>query len=59
MERLEKIVSDMDNGSLDIDTLSEKLKEAQALVAECRDKLYKVDEEIKRLLDAESASIEK
>lgn len=50
MKRLEEIVSSIDNGELDIDNLSAKLKEAQELIKFCRDKLYKTDDEIKRLL---------
>ena len=53
MKRLEDIVSKIDNGSLDIDSLSDHLKEAQQLLAFCRDKLYKVDEEIQKLLEGE------
>jgi exodeoxyribonuclease VII small subunit len=53
MKRLEQIVSAIDSGTLDIDLLSQHLKEAQTLLAFCRDKLYKVDEEIKRLLGDE------
>jgi exodeoxyribonuclease VII small subunit len=59
MKRLEEIVSQIDNGTLDIDSLSKNLKEAQTLLAFCRDKLYKVDTEIKKLLEAESAADEK
>jgi exodeoxyribonuclease VII small subunit len=53
MKRLEQIVSAIDSGTLDIDLLSQHLKEAQTLLTFCRDKLYKVDEEIKRLLGDE------
>lgn len=33
MERLEKIVRQIDNNELDIDTLSEKIKEANEIIA--------------------------
>ena len=46
MKRLEEIVSRIDSNELDIDSLSEKLKEAQELIKFCRDKLYKADEEL-------------
>lgn len=51
MSRLEEIVARMENNELSIDELSERLKEAQALIAYCREKLYKADEEIKRMLE--------
>lgn len=50
MRETEKIVAEMENNSLDIDSLTEKLKRAQTLLAACRDKLTKTDREINRLL---------
>ncbi len=50
MKRLETIVSQIENGELDIDELGNQLKEAQKLIKFCRDKLYKADEEIKKML---------
>lgn len=41
MERLEKIVRQIDNNELDIDTLSEKIKEANEIIAFCTEKLTK------------------
>ena len=35
MERLEKIVRQIDNNELDIDILSEKIKEANEIIAFC------------------------
>ena len=51
MKRLEEIVEKVENGQMDIDSLSATLKEAQQLVAFCRDKLTKVDAEIKKILE--------
>ena len=51
MKRLEEIVSRIDSNELDIDSLGVNLKEAQELIKFCRDKLYKADEEIKKMLD--------
>lgn len=59
MKRLENIVYEIEHGEINIDSLSEKLKEAQILVTFCRDKLSKVNTEIQKLLEAESASTEK
>ena len=53
VRRLEEIVEQMENNELDIDSLSDKLKEAQELVKSCKDKLTKTDQEIKKLLDAD------
>ncbi|WP_321438751.1 exodeoxyribonuclease VII small subunit [uncultured Bacteroides sp.] len=53
MEKLEDIVSAVEKDELDIDQLSEKLKEAQKLVRFCKDKLYKADEEIKKIMEGE------
>lgn len=50
MKRLENIVSQIESGELDIDELGNQLKEAQKLIKFCRDKLYKADEEIKKML---------
>jgi exodeoxyribonuclease VII small subunit len=51
MKRLEEIVAKIESGELDIDSLGEHLKEAQKLIRLCRDKLYKADAEIKKMLD--------
>lgn len=51
MSKLEDIVAQIENNELDIDQLGEKLKEAQKLIAFCKDKLYKADEEIKKILN--------
>lgn len=50
MERLEKIVSQIDNNELEIDALAEKIKEANDIIAFCSDKLTKADREVKKLL---------
>jgi exodeoxyribonuclease VII small subunit len=51
MKRLETIVSRIESNELDIDQLGSQLREAQKLIKFCRDKLYKADEEIKRMLE--------
>ncbi len=53
MERLEKIVASIESNELDIDQLGENLKEAQKLIKFCKDKLYKADAEIKKMLEEE------
>ncbi|MCI6702544.1 MAG: exodeoxyribonuclease VII small subunit [Prevotella sp.] len=51
VRELENIVAQMENGQLDIDTLSARLARAQELVEVCKSKLLKTDNEIKKLLD--------
>ena len=51
VERLEEIMNVIQGGGMDIDKLAVALKEASTLVQFCRSKLYKVDEEVKQLLD--------
>lgn len=53
MMRLEEITAKIQGGKVDIDELAGLLKEAQELVNFCREKLYKVDEEIKALTEGE------
>lgn len=55
MSQIEEIVRRMENDELDIDTLAQQLKRAQALVRLCKDKLTKTDEEIRKLLDGDEA----
>ena len=52
MKRLEILAGEMENGTIPIDRLAEKLKEAQQLLAFCKDKLTKADEEVKKLLNS-------
>jgi len=49
--KLRGIVADIEKGELDVDILSEKVKEATRLIKLCKDKLFKVDEEVKKVLE--------
>jgi len=53
MARLEELVSGMERNEWGIDQLSDALKEAQELIRLCRDKLYKADKQVKKLLNEE------
>ena len=53
MQRLETIVSQIENNELGIDELTAKLKEAKQMLKTCKDKLTKTDKEIRKLLDKE------
>ena len=50
IKKLEEIVEKMENGELDIDQMAEQLKEAQKLVKLCKERLEKVDGEVKKIL---------
>ena len=54
MRQLEDIAAKMENGELNIDSLSEQLKTAQKLIKQCKDKLTKTDEDIRKILGAEN-----
>ena len=41
LERLERIVKQMENDELDIDVIGEQLKQAQKLIKLCKDRLTK------------------
>lgn len=58
MKKLEDIVAKIEGGELDIDQLGDSLKEAQKLIKFCKDKLYKADEEIRKMLDDSHGSEE-
>jgi exodeoxyribonuclease VII small subunit len=52
IEKLRKIVAEIERNELDVDVLSEKVKEATRLIRLCKDKLFKADEEVKKVLEA-------
>lgn len=58
MERLEKIVRQIDNNELEIDELGEKIREANEIIAFCSGKLTKADKEIEKLLQEKRQSEE-
>ena len=51
IEKLRGIIHDIESGELDVDVLSEKVKEASRLIKLCRENLFKADEEVKKILD--------
>ena len=51
MKRLETIVSKVEQGEMDIDSLASKLKEAKELVEFCKAKLLKVEDDVKKILE--------
>jgi exodeoxyribonuclease VII small subunit len=51
VEKLRKIVAEIEKGDIDVDILSEKVKEASRLIKVCKEKLAKVDQEVKKALE--------
>lgn len=51
MARLETLVSAMESDKLEIDKLCNTLEEVKALLAQCREKLYKTEEQVKNILE--------
>jgi len=49
--RLEEIEALIESNRLDVDDLSEKLKEASVLLKICKEKLFSVNEETKKILE--------
>ncbi len=52
MERLEDIIRMIENEEIDIDELSEKVKEAVGLVKLCKEKVEKAELEVKDVVEA-------
>lgn len=53
MKEIESIVAEMESGTLELDTLTEKLKRAQTLIQLCKKRLADTDNEVKRILDSQ------
>ncbi|MDO4715339.1 MAG: exodeoxyribonuclease VII small subunit [Bacteroidales bacterium] len=49
--RLDAIIAETESGTLDIDLLATRLKEAQELIALCQAKLFAAKTTVDRLLD--------
>ena len=59
IERLEEIIAKIENEQIDVDELSEKVKEAVMLVKVCKDKIEKAELQVKEVIakfDDNSAS---
>ncbi len=55
--RLEEIMNHIQGGDVDIDKLARELSEAQELLQFCRARLFKVDEEVKKILESLSDTL--
>ena len=47
---LQRIVADIERGDIAVDELSEKIKRAGTLIAICREKLSKTEEDVNKIL---------
>lgn len=51
IKELEAILDRIESGELDVDVLTEAVKRASEIIKACKEKLYKTDEEIKKIFD--------
>ena len=51
IQRIEEITKKIESGEMDIDSLATSLKEAKELVQYCKEKLTKVEADVKKILD--------
>ena len=51
VQELQVILDKIESGELDVDVLTEEIKKASTLLKFCKDKLYKADAEIRKVLD--------
>ncbi len=54
IKRLEEIVSNIENEEYDIDVLTDYVAEATKLIAFCKSKLHRTEEEINKIFSAEN-----
>lgn len=52
IEKLEQITSSIESGTLNIDSLSEKLKEAHSLLKLCKEKLSTIEKDVNKILQS-------
>lgn len=51
VKRLEEIIERIENEEIDVDELSEKVREAVGLIAACKEKIEKAEMEVKKVVD--------
>lgn len=54
MARIGEILASIQDGDTDIDTLAERVKETSELIAFCRAKLRKAEEDVGKIFDSEN-----
>ncbi len=50
-EELQQIVSDLEEGEVNVDELSEKVKRATLLITICKSKLSETEEDVNKILE--------
>lgn len=50
-DELQKIVSEMENSEITIDNLDSRIKRASELLKICKDKLFKTETNVQKILD--------
>lgn len=50
LARLEEIMAHIQSGNMDVEKLIHELSEAQELIKFCRNRIYKIDEEVKAMI---------
>lgn len=58
LRQIEDIVTRLERGETDIDSLSAELKKAQRLIKMCREKLTKTNDEIKNILAEDDEQVD-
>ncbi|QKG80583.1 exodeoxyribonuclease VII small subunit [Tenuifilum thalassicum] len=51
IEEVEEIINQIESNELDIDELTSKIKRASDLLKICKQKLYKTEQDVQKLLD--------
>ena len=52
IDRLNEIMQQMESGELDVDALTETLKEARQLLAFCKEKLHTIEQDVQQIMTA-------
>ena len=49
-EEIQQIVEEIESGEISVDELSEKVKRASVLIAVCKEKLFKTEDDVNQIL---------
>ena len=49
--RLEEIIREIEDNTLEVDVLVDRIKEAKEIAKKCKDVLFKVEDELKKLAE--------
>jgi len=50
LDELQQIVQEIESGEISVDELSEKVKRASILIAVCKEKLFKTEDDVNQIL---------